>query len=94
MIGDIGRLFQRPAIFRVGGNAGRAEGVVADSRVDTSRRRPAPHQHIGIRLRHGIARQLRCTPPKRLEQRCARCILQAGGFKIVIQVRLQRMVTG
>ena len=44
-------LFERAAIFQIGGDAGRAERVVADRRGDAGRERAAPHHRIRVRLR-------------------------------------------
>lgn len=50
MIGDIGRLFQRPAVLQIRGDTSGAESMIADRRVDLGRDGPALHQPIGVGL--------------------------------------------
>src|ERR1700724_1437908 len=46
-------LFERPAVLQIGGDAGRAEAVIADFRGDTSGGCAPPDHRIGIGLGQG-----------------------------------------
>ena len=58
MGGDLLGMFDRAAVFEVGGDAGRPEGVAADLGLDASRERPSANHPPDIGLDYGIAGQL------------------------------------
>ena len=55
MIGHRSGLFQRAAVLEIGGDAGGAEGVVADLRLDPGGAGAAADHLIGIGLGQGRA---------------------------------------
>ena len=54
MIGDMLRHFQFAAVLQVGSDAGRAESMIANLRLDAGGLRPALNHAIGILLVHGF----------------------------------------
>jgi transposase len=86
------RLLQRPAIFQVRRDAGRAETVVAEFGGNAGRRRAPADHRVGIRLGQGCARQQCGAAADGAEQRPLGIFGQARtldvgeevGFKIVV----------
>ena len=74
MVGDLLRDFQLAAVFQVSGNAGRAEGMIANPRFDAGRFRAPADDTMGILLEEGIG--------------CKLTGLAAGGPEEVSVVRL------
>lgn len=50
MVRHLRRLFQRAAVLKVGGDAGRPEAVVADIGLDPGGRRPPADHRVGLHL--------------------------------------------
>ena len=50
-------MFERALVFQVGGDAGRAEGVIADAGLDAGVSRAALNHAVGVLLPHGVARK-------------------------------------
>jgi hypothetical protein len=55
------RVFQRPVTFKVVGNSGRTQGVIADFGRDARLLRAPLNHPVGVRLRHAV-RRARCAP--------------------------------
>jgi hypothetical protein len=75
-------VFECAAILQVGGDAGGAEGVVANLRRYAGRRGAALDHGIGIGLGQGSARQLPRTAAYRPEERPLRILGDAGTVQI------------
>jgi hypothetical protein len=93
MIGHRGGVLERAAVFQIGGDAGRAERVVADHRADAGSLGPALHHRVRVRLRQWPVAELSRAARNGPEQRPFRFIRDAGAVEIRVQVRLERMVT-
>lgn len=94
VVGHRGGIFERAAVFQIGGDTGRAERVIADLRADAGRERPAPHHRIRVGLRQRSRAQLVRPARDCAEQRTLRLIAQARLFKVRVEVGLERVMTG
>ena len=94
MVRHHGGLLERAAVFQVGGDSGRPEGVVPDLRLDAGRR-GAPSDHgVGVRLGQGGRRQRVRPSPDRPEQRPFGSLGEPAAVDIVVQVGLEVVVAG
>jgi len=87
------RVLERAAVLQVGGDAGRAERMVANGRADAHRQCAASDHRIGIRLRQRLGAELPRAAPDRAEQRASRvvmCNLQQALLSIPIHFRCPR----
>jgi hypothetical protein len=58
VVSDLLRHFQLTAVLQIGGNTGRAEGMVADARFDAGGLRAPADDSVGVLLEEGIGGQL------------------------------------
>ena len=58
MVGDLLRDFQFTTVLQIRRDAGRAEGMIANPRLDAGRFRPQADDAVGVLLEEGIGGQL------------------------------------
>ena len=58
MVGDLLRHFQLAAVLQIRGNAGRAEGMIANPRFDAGRFRAPADDAMGVLLEEGVGCKL------------------------------------
>jgi len=90
LLGD----FELAAVLEIGGNAGGAEGVAADLRLDPGRQRPPSNHPPHIGLQHGPVGQLAAAPLARAEERPLAVLADAGGGDVLLQIAIQIVMGG
>ena len=92
MVGDRLGVLQQALVFEVGGDAGRAEGMVAGVGAETGHQHLALDHPVGVLLIHppgqaGLA-------AGRAEQKAVRVVGDAGGGDILVEIFFQRVMAG
>jgi len=88
------RHFQLAAILQVGGDAGGAESVIADARLDAGRFRAALDHAVGVLLVHRFFGQEARFAGRRAEQVTVRVTGDAGRLDVLVQEVIEIVVTG
>ncbi len=94
VIGHRRRVFERTAVFQVGGDSGRAKRVVANLGVDAGLERSASHHRIRIGLGQGGGAQESGAALNRAEEWPFRIASNPGATQVLVQIRVKRVVTG
>jgi hypothetical protein len=94
VVGDLLRHFQLAAVLQIGRDTGRAEGMIANPRLDAGRFRPPADDAVGVLLEEGIAGQLAGFAAGAAEEIAVDVIGDAGRFDIIVQTLIKAMVTG
>jgi len=76
-------VFELPAVLQVGGDAGRAEGVIADPRLDASRAGTALNHPVGVLLAHRL--RFAGLAASGARRRSAQLADDAGGGDVLVE---------
>jgi hypothetical protein len=72
VVGDLLRGLQRAVVLEIGGDAGGAEGVIADAGLDAGGLGAPLYHAVGVLLPHGVAGQCAGLAGRRAEQGAVR----------------------
>jgi hypothetical protein len=89
MVGDL----LLAAVLQIRLDAGRAEGVIANLRLDAGRFRALADDAVGILLEEGIGGQLAGLSASAAEEITVDVIGDAGRFDIIVQTLIETMIT-
>ena len=84
MVGDRLRVLQQALVFQVGGDPGRAKGMIADPGLDAGGGGAALDHPVGILLPHRL--RVAGLAPGGAEQRAVRLAGDAGGGDVLVEV--------
>src|SRR5260370_41613230 len=87
-------VFERAAVVEIGGDAGGAEGVIADRRRNTGVPRAALKHAPGVGLRHRAVRKNSRAPVAGPEKHPLEIAGEGRGLDVVLQVGLEIMMAG
>ena len=93
MVGDLLRHFQLATVLQVRRDAGRAEGMIADTRFDAGCFRPPADDAVGVLLEEGIGGELAGLAAGGAEEVSVDVIGDAGRFDIIVQTLIETMMT-
>ena len=94
MVSDLLRHFQLAAVLQIRRDAGRAEGVIANSRFDTGRFRAPANDAVSVLLEEGIGCKPAGLAAGGTEEIAVNVIGDAGRFDIIVQTLIETMMTG
>jgi hypothetical protein len=94
MVGDMLRDFELAVVFQVGGDAGRAKGMVSDPGLDAGGGSAALNHPVGVLLPHGVAGESAGLARGRAEQGAVRVAAYAGGGDVLVKIPLQIVMAG
>ena len=94
MVGEVLRHFELAAVLQVRGNAGRAEGMVADPGLEAGGPRAALDHAIGVLLPQGVLGERAGLAGRRPEQRAVRVASDPGRPDVVIEQLRQIVMAG
>ena len=94
VVGDVLGRLERAAVLQVGGDAGGAEGMVADPGLDAGGLRPPLDHAVGVLLPQSVAGEPARSARRGLEQGRVRVLRDAGRGDIFVQIPLQVVVAG
>jgi len=94
MVSDLLRHFQLTAVLQIRRDAGRAESMIADARLDAGRFRAPADDAVSVLLEEGIGGQLAGLAAGAAEEIAVDVIGDAGRFDIIVQTLIETMVTG
>jgi len=93
MVGDLLRHFQLAAVLQIRRDAGRAEGMIADARLDAGRFRAPADDAVSVLLEEGICGKLAGLAAGGTEEIAVDVIGDAGRFDVVVQTLIEPMMT-
>jgi hypothetical protein len=93
MVGDLLRHFQLAAVLQIRRDAGRAEGMIADARLDAGRFRAPADDAVGVLLEEGIGCKLTGLAAGGAEEIAVDVVGDAGPFDIIVQTLIETMMT-
>jgi hypothetical protein len=94
VVSDLLRHLQLTAVLQIGGDAGRAEGLIADARLDAGRFRAPADDAVRILLEEGIGCKLAGLAAGAAEEIAVDVIGDAGRFDVIVQTLIETMMTG
>ena len=94
MVHDLLRDFQLTAVLQIRRDAGRAEGMIADARLDAGRLRAPADDAMGVLLGEGIGCQLSALSAGAAEEIAVDVVNDTGRFDVVVQTLIETMMTG
>jgi hypothetical protein len=94
MVGDLLRDFEFAAVLQIRRDAGRAESMIANPRLDAGRFRAPADDAVGVLLEEGIGGKLAGLTAGAAEEIAVDVIGDAGRFDIVVQTMIETMMAG
>jgi len=94
VVGDVLGHLERSAVFEVGGDAGGAEGVVADQGLDAGLSGPSADHAEDVLLVHGGVVQLARASSRGAEERTVEIAGDAGSRDVLVEVAFEVVMTG
>ena len=89
MVGDLLRDFEFAAVLQIRRDAGRAEGMIADARLDAGRLRAPADDAMGVLLGEGIGCQLSALSAGAAEEIAVDIIGDTGRFNVLVQTLIE-----
>jgi len=94
MVGDLLRDFEFSAVLQIRRDPGRAEGMIANPRLDAGRFRAPADNAVGVLLEEGIGCKLAGLAAGATEEITVDVIGDAGRFDIIVQTLIETMMAG
>ena len=91
MVGDLLRHFQLAAVLQVRRDPGRAEGMIANPRLDAGRFRPPADDAVGVLLEEGIGCKPTGLAAGSAEEIAVDVVGDAGSIDIIVQTLIETM---
>ena len=89
MVHDLLRDFQLTAVLQIRRDVGRAEGMIADARLDAGRLRAPADDAMGVLLGEGIGCQLSALSAGAAEEIAVDIIGDTGRFNVLVQTLIE-----
>ena len=86
--------FEFTAVRQIRGDAGRAEGMIANPRFNAGRFRAPPDDAVGVLLKEGIGGKLASLAAGGAEEIAVDVVGDVGRFDIIVQTLVEMMMTG
>jgi len=94
MVGDLLRNFQLAAVLQIGRDAGRAESMIANPRLDADRFGAPADDAVDVLLKKRIRCKLASLAPGAAEEIAVNVIGDTGRFDILVQTLIETMMAG